>query len=132
MIHEHLRRERGYDKAISELLYFGTLKRCLSQEKGPEMCLQMENGDFGYLAASFLCVRPAFLFFPASCSHQWMMTIGWCLRSMATAPLVWHQGITSGYGQSLSFLVSAIKYLGRIGLKEQGSILSRSSWSQSI
>lgn len=96
------------------------------------MCLQMENGDFGYLAASFLCVRPAFLFFPASCSHQWMMTMGWCLRSMATAPSVWHQVITSGYGQNLSSLVSAIKYLGRISLKEQGSILPRSSWSQSI
>lgn len=116
MIHEHLRRERSYDKAISELLYFGTLKWCLSQEEGPEMCLQMENGDFGFPAASFLCVRPAFLFFPASCSHQWT-TIGWCLRSMATAPSVLHQVITSGYGQSLSSLVSAIKYLGRIGAR---------------
>lgn len=58
------------------------------------MYLQMENGDFCSPAASFLCVCPTFLFFPASSSLQ-QMTMGWCLCSMATARSVWHQATAS-------------------------------------
>lgn len=84
-------------------------------------------GCFIFMCVSYLPILSS-IFFPPTDDYG----VVFMLHGHSTVSVASSDCFTSGYGQNLSSLVSAIKYLGRISLKEQGSIWPCSSWAQSI
>lgn len=98
------------------------------------MCLQMENRDFCYTLASFLCGCPAFPFFPASCSHQRMpadvQARGGICAPWPPVNMALNTCFTSVIGRVLvTCLVAGMKFLGKISLNGEGLFLPPRSWA---